>query len=431
MHAALVFLRLSVVPRQYVSLAMWLTLLVPALALTSATGGPAIIYSAGLIALIALTVNVIKRYEPMDFRAIWPMALALLLPLACLFITSFARGVWSGSELEKTLRFALAVPVLWLLLRAPQEWLKQIQWSILAGALAGAGILIVTMAFWDRGAVVDIGGRYNAVAFANMTLLFGSMSLLSIGWGATTRWPRAENGLKVLAFALSVWATWLSQTRSSWMLLPILALVFLLGLHGWSRRHKVYCTVALSVVLAVSAVGIWNFSSRMKEVVTDLQSFSTSGDRDTSFGIRLQLWHASVLMFQKSPVVGVGPSNFRGELLELEKQGVVSREVVEGYGEPHNDLLAALSGYGLLGLLSILALYLVPAYIFLRRLASDDRVIRVGAQMGLLFCLGYCAFSLTEMMFRNMRSVPTYSLIVVALIALTTPRSAGAPRAPA
>jgi O-antigen ligase len=26
------------------------------------------------------------------------------------------------------------------------------------------------------------------------------------------------------------------------------------------------------------------------------------------------------------------------------------------------------------------------------------------------------------MMFRNMRSVPTYSLIVVALIALTTPR---------
>jgi len=40
--------------------------------------------------------------------------------------------------------------------------------------------------------------------------------------------------------------------------------------------------------------------------------------------------------------------------------------------------------------------------------------------MGLLFCLSYCAFSLTEMMFRNMRSVPTYALITVTLIALTT-----------
>ena len=412
----------------YVLLATWLVLLVPALALTSPVGGPAIVYLSGLIALTALAANAIKHYEPMNFRALWPVGLVLLLPLLCLALTSMVRGVWSNSELEKLLRFALAVPVLWLLLRAPQQWLKQIQWSILAGALAGSGILIVAMTYWGRGSVVDIGGRYNAVAFANMTLLIGSMSLLSIGWGALSRWPRAETALKILAFALSVWATWLSLTRSSWMLLPILAVVFLLGLRGWSTRHKGYCALAVSVVLIVSAVGIWNFSSRMQSVATELQGFSTSADRDTSFGIRLQLWHASLLMFQKSPVVGVGPSNFRNELLELQKQGVVSKEVVEGYGEPHNDLLAALSGYGLLGLLSILALYLVPAVVFLRRLASDDRVIRIGAQMGLLFCLGYCAFSLTEMMFRNMRSVPTYSLIVVALIALTTPRSADARR---
>nr|WP_225589000.1 O-antigen ligase family protein [Achromobacter sp. ACM03] len=408
-----------------------LVVLVPALALTSPVGGPAIAYLTGLIALTALAANAIKRYEPMDFRALWPMALALLLPLLCMFITAAVRGVWSDSELEKLLRFALALPVLWLLLRAPQDWLKQIQWSILTGALAGSAMLIVTMKLWGREAVVEIGGRYNAVSFANMTLLFGMMSLLSIRWGPSKPWPHFATGLKVLAFGLSVWATWVSQTRSSWMLLPILALVFLLGLRGWSRRHKAYCALAVSAALVVSAAGLWHFSSRMQAVKTDLQDFTTSADRDSSLGIRLQLWRASIEMFKKSPVVGVGPSNFRKELAELEKRGVVSREVVEGYGEPHNDLLAALSGYGLLGLLSILALYLVPAYIFLRRLASNDRVIRVGAQLGLLFCLGYCAFSLTEMMFRNMRSVPTYSLIVVALIALTTPRSAGAARAPA
>ncbi|QKH34699.1 O-antigen ligase family protein [Achromobacter pestifer] len=418
-------------PRLYVFLATSLVVLVPALALTSPVGGPAIAYLTGLIALTALAANAIKRYEPMDFRALWPMALALLLPLLCMFITAAVRGVWSDSELEKLLRFALALPVLWLLLRAPQDWLKQIQWSILTGALAGSAMLIVTMKLWGREAVVEIGGRYNAVAFANMTLLFGMMSLLSIRWGPSKPWPHFATGLKVLAFGLSVWATWLSQTRSSWMLLPILALVFLLGLRGWSRRHKAYCALAVSVALVVSAAGLWHFSSRMQAVKTDLQDFATSSDRDSSLGIRLQLWRASIEMFKKSPVVGVGPSNFRKELAELEKRGVVSREVVEGYGEPHNDLLAALSGYGLLGLLSMLALYLVPAYIFLRRLASDDRVIRVGAQLGLLFCLGYCAFSLTEMMFRNMRSVPTYSLIVVVLIALTTPRSAGATRAPA
>lgn len=418
-------------PRLYVSLATWLVLLVPALALTSPVGGPAVVYLAGLIALAALAANAIRHYEPMDFRALWPTALALLLPLACMFTTSAIRGVWSNSELEKLLRFALAVPVLWLLLRAPRRWLKLVQWSILAGALAGSALLLFTMETEGRGAMVDVGGRYNAVAFANITLLFGAMTLLSLGFGPSTRWPRIEMAVKLLAVALTVAATWMSETRSSWMLLPILGLVFLLGLRNWKRRHKMYSALAVCVVLVASAAAIWTFSNRMKEISEDVQGYATSADRDTSFGIRLQLWHASILMFEKSPIVGIGPSKFRDELLELQKKDIVTKEVVEGFGEPHNDMLAALSGYGLLGLLSILTLYLLPAAIFFRRLASDDRVIRVGAQLGLLFCLGYCAFSLTEMMFRNMRSVPNYSLIVVTLIALSTPRSArGAAAAP-
>ncbi|WP_430795383.1 O-antigen ligase family protein [Achromobacter spanius] len=415
-------------PRLYVSLATWLVLLVPALALTSPVGGPAVLYLTALIALAALAANAVKRYEPMDFRALWPMALALLLPLACMLVSSVVKGLWSSSELEKLLRFALALPVLWLLLRAPQRWLKHVQWSILAGALAGSVLMIITMATVGRGGMIDVGGRYNAVAFANMVLLFGGMTLLSLGWGASTRWPRVETGVKLLAVALAICATWMSETRSSWMLLPILGVVFLLGLRNWRRRHKVYCALAVCAVLVVSAAAIWTFSSRMQEISTDVQGFTTSSNRDTSFGIRLQLWHASILMFEKSPVVGIGPGKFREELRELQGKGIVTQEVVDGFGEPHNDLLAALSSYGLLGLLGILTLYLLPAAIFFRRLASDDRVIRVGAQMGLLFCLGYCAFSLTEMMFRNMRSVPTYSLIVVTLIALTTVRPQRASR---
>ena len=406
----------------YVNLAAWLVLLVPALALTSPVGGPAVLYLSALIALAAIAMNAVKRYEPMDFRALWPIALALLSPLACMLITSAVKGVWSNSELEKLLRFALALPVLWLLLRAPQRLLRHIEWTVLAGALAGSILLIATMLTGGRGAVVEIGGRYNAVAFANIVLLFGGMTLLSLGWGPGSRWPRLETGLKLLAAALAVCATWLSETRSSWMLLPILGLVFLLGLRNWRRRHKVYCALAVGVALVVSAAAIWTFSSRMQEITHDVQGFATSANRDTSFGIRLQLWHASILMFEKSPIVGIGPSKFREELRVLQGQGIVTQEVVDGFGEPHNDLLAALSGYGLLGLLSMLTLYLLPAVVFFRRLASDDRIIRVGAQMGLLFCLSYCAFSLTEMMFRNMRSVPTYALIMVTLVALTTAR---------
>lgn len=177
--------------------------------------------------------------------------------------------------------------------------------------------------------------------------------------------------------------------------------------------------VAMAIVAAVS----WYAKdSRWQKVVSDLNRYEQH-DRDTSVGIRIQLWKASWLMFKESPLVGVGVPNFRAELVKLQQQGVVTEEVAVGYGEPHNDMLGALSGYGLLGLLSILALYLIPAAIFWRRSASDDPVVHVGSQIGLLFCLGYFVFSMSEMMFRNMRSVPIYALTVVVLYALTSART--------
>ena len=64
------------------------------------------------------------------------------------------------------------------------------------------------------------------------------------------------------------------------------------------------------------------------------------------------------MMFKESPLVGVGVPNFRPELVKLQKQGVVTELVSTDFGEPHNDMLGALAGYGLFGLLAILALYL-------------------------------------------------------------------------
>lgn len=139
--------------------------------------------------------------------------------------------------------------------------------------------------------MVDVGGRYNAVAFANVTLLFGMMSLLSLGWGASTRWPRIETAVKVLVALLSVYATWVSETRSSWMLLPILALVFLVGLRTASRRRKLYCALGLAVALVISAAAIWNFSSRMH---VDHQTHSVLYEKNF-YNARLILYSLSIV----------------------------------------------------------------------------------------------------------------------------------------
>ncbi len=401
-----------------------LALLIPALALTSAAGGPVILYLTAFVALVTLTANVVRRWEPFAWRELAPMAVALMAPLLAMLISSTYLGVWSSSEIEKLLRFALAVPVCWMLLRVPRSWLQQVQWSLLFGAIAGSLMLvfIIYAPGLGRGAVSEYGGRYNAVAFADLTIFFGLASVLTLPWQLSS-WPRLEAGLKIAAVPISLYGVWVSQTRSSWAFLLVFGLVYLLTKRQWQRRTKLIFVAALVAVMAVGAALSWNSKeSRWKNMVSDVSRYEQH-DRDTSVGIRIQLWKASWLMFKESPLVGVGVPNFRPELVKLQKQGIVTELVSTDYGEPHNDMLGALAGYGLLGLLSMLALYLIPAAVFWRRSASDDPVVHVGSQIGMLFCLGYFVFSLSEMMFRNMRSVPIYALTVVVLYALTSART--------
>ncbi len=184
----------------------FLTLLIPALALTSAVGGPAILYLTALIALVAMAANLVQHREPFALKEMSAMAVALMAPLIAMLISSSYLGVWSSSEIEKLLRFALAVPVCWMLLRVPRNWLQQVQWSLLFGAFAGSLMLvyIIYEPSLGRGAVSEYGGRYNAVAFADLTILFGFASLLTLPWRLSP-WPRLEAALKIAAVPVSLY----------------------------------------------------------------------------------------------------------------------------------------------------------------------------------------------------------------------------------
>lgn len=403
-----------------------LALLVPALALISADGGPAILYLTSVLGLGAMAFNAISRNESFDFSTLAPLTIALCAPVVAMVLANMAHGPWSSSEIEKLLRFALAVPIGWMLLRARPEWLRNVQWSLLFSAYAGSIMLFVIM--WmpglGRGAVSEFGGKYNAVAFADLTLFFGFAATLCLPWRMSP-WPRLEAALKIAATPLALYAVWVSETRSSWALLGALGLVVFLDNRHWSVRLKAAFVGGLAAIMLAGVAISWNSpNSRLSAIWTDVQSYQNQ-DRDTSTGIRMQLWRASWLMFKEHPLTGVGVPNFREELVKMEKVGIVTPTVATDFGEPHNDFLGALAGYGLLGVLSILALYFLPAAIFWRRLRSSNELVRAGARIGLLFTLGYALFSMTEMMFRNMRSVPIYAVTLVVLYALTTERGKG------
>ena len=128
-------------------------------------------------------------------------------------------------------------------------------------------------------------------------------------------------------------------------------------------------------------------------------------------------------MLEQSPWFGLGGTNhFQDALKEQAKQGRVSTKTAAQFGEPHNDVILMLAGYGLLGGIALVVVYIAPAVMFVRRfqLAEPDRV-RAAAAMGLALTLGFAIFGMTELMFRGMRTVGMYSAILAWLIALCAP----------
>lgn len=403
-------------------------LALPALSLAFKPVSQICFYLLVLLALAALACH--RRLglsSPAAFaREYWPLCVALLLPVASLAATFTYHGIFDGRELEKKLGLALAVPIFWLLLQLAPERLRHLQWGYLAGAGIGAGMVItlVSILGFDRSVFSHTGIQVNAVSYANLLMLLGLASLVSLGW-TLSRHEKLEMAAKLAVGALALYATLITETRSSWLAVPAFAVLLPISMGKHLRLRWIF--PGMLVAAAGLALFIWlepTLNARLMAGVNDLTTFQQNPD--TSLGIRLQLWNAAWHMFQQEPWFGIGnPAAFHRFLDTYALSGQVTPFVASSFGEPHNDYLAALSMYGLPGLLALLLAYTVPAIYFIRRLQQHPpTAIRVPACLGLLWCLSYMAFSLPEHMFRDARIFPLYSVMVVAFLALSRPAPA-------
>ncbi len=416
-------------PGWSVTAAIGLIVLMLLSSLGSRSTSTASFYLLILLAVTMLAYRRIRGGAPAPHALPPAIALPLAAPLLAMLLTAAVIADLGGSHSEKMLRFALAIPLLALLAYVPVARLRHVQWGLIGGAYVGAALVLFGVQAGDsRDYLTSLGANYNAVTVANLNLLFGVCALFTLPW-RLTRLPRLEAAIKIGACALCVIATVVSGTRSSWMLLPVALLVGVSCL-AVSRRTRWALLAAGLLSLLAAAAALYALNPRFEEVAAYLHNPGGNTLSDTSLGIRLQLWDAALHVFRQHPWFGVGPSGFYEALPGLVGEGVVTPRVAREFGETHNDFMQALVSHGLVGLLAFMALYWVPAAWFARQLRQPDRQLRVAAQLGLLLCLGFTVFSLTELMFRNMRSVPIYCVLLVVFARLARPDATHAVPAP-
>lgn len=348
----------------------------------------------------------------------------LTLGLLVMPLTVAMASLWShhllGQDAERAIRvYAGTLVILSACLTVYTTWLRQSIWGLMAGVLGGTGTLI--WASWPHFTRPQMD-QYTTVGYSNVLLLLTILVLFSLGW-QHSRFKRTEQLFKIAVVTIGLLGVIIANTRSSWIAMPFFILIGLILIRQYISNWRLILVGAAAITIATGAfLTNPSLASRANLAIKEYKECQTiTPIADTSVCIRIQLWRASWHMFKANPLLAnAGSANFEAKLAELHERGIVSEFTSKDFGEPHNDFFFAMANYGLMGLLAFILMYFAPALIFILRLRNRfPKDTRVAAAMGLAVCGGFVAFGLTEAMFRSMRMLSFYAVLISWLLALS------------
>jgi O-antigen ligase len=294
--------------------------------------------------LLAFAVNFTTLH---DARHLVPLVTYLLFP--------FSYSVWSISRKDDIAQAGLA-----------------------ACALACFGALALALYQFFALRIRAEGGAGNALVFAQVVAMAGSICL--VGAIQIARWRL----LLLAAFGAAVAAVVMSGSRTDWLIVFLDTVLVAILFHSRLRAIASVKVVLLALVVAAAViVAFWPFVwVRVEELFRSWHEVNVKGEYDSSLGVRLALWQIGTDLFVQHPFLGYG--------MHRTTELMAQNGIEAGYSHFHNGFLTLLVQSGVVGALSIAAIFAIAAVTGVRVIAnSSDRVEKLGAVILLLTVVTY------------------------------------------
>lgn len=375
-------------------------------------------YGLLLISLISLALR--NRHDGMGFKQFvgkfWSLHLAMAGMMLAILLNQLISQDFAFRSFDYPSRMGLFVLIAWACLHCTAQMYRWLQWCYVAAALmCTVKMYIITDGGTTRAEYVDF---MPIIEFADMTLLMGFFSLVSIKYSPGGYGVRyIGNLLKILAFIGSLYAAYVSGTRGTWLAIPFLAAIAAAIMFGRFELRKkalfALCAVAVLITLFCLSPQVQN---RIQAAQQDISTYSKDSSSDTSVGTRFGLWKTSFALFLDHPLIGIGRENFQPTLQDLGLAGKIS-PVIARQIHSHNEIFYNMATLGSFGLAGLLALYLVPGLYFARKLGNADHEMQAVGAMGLMVCVGFVIFGLTDVTFMWGASDNFYAIFTAILFA--------------
>ena len=385
-------------------------LLVYPIALLHMKGGMNITFLFTL--LFALVLSAVR---PRDMPAIvwqreWTSyTLAMLGMTVAIFISQSWFQNYDGHPFDAASRYWLAIPVFLVLYRLRLNVFRTLDYAFPLAAISG---LLMAHEVGIRAGIDTL----DLIHFGNFELALGFLSVLSLDLLGKDKLPLRL--LKIIGLVAGVLASIGSGSRGGWLAIPVFIVLIAYFKMGKISPKKIIGGLIAGLLSAVLLYASNDtVHQRVVETHQDVSKFN-AGNRDTSIGVRIQLYLAAVDVFARHPLFGVGPEGFATEMKPMAEAGKLTKEAAHlGEGEVHNDILSKAAGMGIWGLLAILAVYFFPLKLFWRAAHSANDSIKRGGLMGVTFVSGFVVYGFTVEFLNLTLATAFYSFTVAVLLA--------------
>lgn len=368
------------------------------------------LYNLGAIALLLMGLWLYFKEEQV---APPPEVLWIIVPFVVYFSVSALSVLYHGdkvSYLDNPSRFLLLIPVLWLVshrgFRVGFFWV---------GVSVGA-ILALVFALYQRFYMgfERANGFQHPIMFGDLSVLLGFLSLLAALHGVTNKSSSLNGTFFIFAAISGFAASLLSGSRGGWIGFPFILLT--IGGYYLPKMSKKQVTLIFGLLITMLVgLAVWPGSGvhkRVQTAIEDVQGYVLHDNANSSLGTRFEFWKASMLLIPKSGLIGLGEKETIIEMTELVKEGKVSESLLE-FGHVHNEFLDHWIKRGFLGVVALLALYLLPLWFFVQSARTQNEDVRAFSVAGIVIVSAYIDFGLSQKMFGHQFGVMGYGFLLV------------------
>jgi O-antigen ligase len=268
--------------------------------------------------------------------------------------------------------------------------LKKLLLSIKVGLII-IGVITMVQFYFHLGDGMR-AGMMNSNIFSDIAVSMLFLSIVQV----FSETPK-ERIITFIAALAGIIAILIASSRGSWLSFLILSIVYT-GfiykpfLQNNNIRKRIFLLLLVIMFGLISTQTDTN--KRISQAVIEIQDWH-SGDRsNTSNGLRLQIWDASLSAVKQSPWAGYGYRNANKVVSEYATNNKIT---IASKTHLHNEYLTNLASAGIIGLLALLVLLFKPMVIFYQNLKNQD--VYYYALMGVLLCTSYITFGFTHIAF--------------------------------